>query len=134
MVGTRMNLSASSDVCLHILVHLPHVGDNGSIFSVIQKKLARCSFFCCLNMIGIITYHHEYRTHNNNREEKTSAQAGGDGKGATLHHRIADEDSSQMRQSKLPMCGRKRTETSSSSFNHKDQRKDPCDLRSSGYG
>ena len=99
-----------------------------------SKKNGFTVFFCCFNMIGMITYQHEYRTHNKKHEEKTSAQAGGDGKGATLHHRIADEDLSQMRQSKLPMCGRKRAETSSSSFNHKDQREDPCDLCSSGYG
>jgi len=66
-------------------------------FSMSRKKCDLDAFFCCHEMIGMITDHHEYSTHHGNREKKASPQAGGYGKRATLHHRIADKDSSSMR-------------------------------------
>ena len=66
-------------------------------FQGLEKKVVSASFFCCRYLIGIFTYHYEYSTDHDNREKKASPQAGGHGGRATIHHGVADKDSSQMR-------------------------------------
>ena len=67
-------------------------------FSAPQKNVS----FCCRYMMGIITCHYECNTYHGNRGKKTLPQVGGYGEKATLHHRVADEDPSAVRQSELP--------------------------------
>ena len=66
-------------------------------FPGLEKRGGFDAFFCCHNMIGMITYHYEYSAHHGHREEKASPQADSDGQRTALHHRIADKDSSPMR-------------------------------------